>query len=62
MITVIFVPVYVSACICALKYYNNNLFLMGKIELATVCLHCLSVTGTYTPSRQCLEANRNIII
>lgn len=28
---------------------------MGNMELASVCLHCLSVTGTYSHSPQCLK-------
>lgn len=31
---------------------------MGNIELASVCLHCLSVTGTYSHSPQCLKQNQ----
>lgn len=31
---------------------------MGNMELASVCLHCLSVTGTYSHSPQCLKQNQ----
>ncbi len=62
-----------SACICTLAYMRwtrkacclftgfSSWFrfcFMGNMELASVCLHCLSVTGTYSHSPQCLKQNQ----